>query len=342
MIRFFGKFFLFLLILVSIKWLLVYLTDSLNPSTGTLTGKIRLLSTLEAPTNTLFIGSSRTNTSLNPAYFDSLTQQTHAVNLGVNGLLMPYTADLCEEVLGRPESGIRYILFELSLPNSPQDPFQGKLLRNALFYWHYETAILSRWTAETDSVLNVRLNDQVYYVLSPAMLLTFNELFALKEKLSGMVRQALPSKKPRRLLAPMPTDNGYVRSTRQLTEKSAALLATHAHGLKIYQDKPLPMDSAYSFYYKKLNALQRLATQKGIKLFFYLPNRMNVEEAEVLLSFFHQLAPSQRLGIPYDARFDQLFEPRFSDDERHLNYKGAKVYTSLIAEAFCRQFHEVP
>lgn len=333
---------LFLLILASVKWLIICVTDPLNSSADSLTQKIRLLSALEAPTNTLFIGSSRTNTSLNPAYFDSLTQQTHAVNLGVNGLFMPYTADLCEEALGRPESSIRYILFELSLPTTRLDPFQGKLLKSALFYWHYESAVLSRWTTDTDSVLNVRLNDQVFYVLSPAMQLTFTNFFVLKEKLSGMARQALTSKKPQRSPAKRATDNGYVRSTRQLTEKSAVLLAAHAHGLKIYQDKPLPIDSAYSFYYKKLDALQRLATQKGIKLFFYLPNRMNAEEAEVLLPFFCQLPPSQQLAIPYDARFDQLFEPRFSDDERHLNHNGARIYTGLIAEAFCRQIHPAP
>lgn len=342
MIRLFCKIFLFLLILVVIKWLLVCVTDPLNSPAESLTQKIRLLSALEAPTNTLFIGSSRTNTSLNPAYFDSLTQQTHAVNLGVNALFMPYTADLCEEALGRPESGIRYILFELSLPTTRLDPFQGKLLKSALFHWHYESAVPSHWTAGTDSVLNVRLNDQVYYVLSPALQLTLTKFFVLKEKLSGMVRQALTLKKSRRSPAKRPTDNGYVRSTRQLTEKSAVLLAAHARSLKIYQDKPLPIDSAYSFYYKKLNALQRLATQKGIKLFFYLPNRMYVEEAEVLLPFFRQLDPNQRLEIPYDARFDELFEPRFSKDNEHLNDFGARIYTGLIAEAFCRQIHPAP
>jgi len=342
MIRLFCKIFLFLLILVVIKWLLVCVTDPLNSPAESLTRKIRLLSALEAPTNTLFIGSSRTNTSLNPAYFDSLTQQTHAVNLGVNGLFMPYTADLCEEAIRRPESSIRYILFELSLPTTRLDPFQGKLLKSALFYWHYESAVPSRWTAETDSVLNVRLNDQVYYVLSPALQLTLTKFFVLKEKLSDMVRQALTSKKPQRSPAKTPTDNGYVRSTRQLTENSAALSATHARSLKIYQDEPLPLDSAYSFYYKKLDALQRLATQKGIKLFFYLPNRMYVEEAEVLLPFFRQLDPNQRLEIPYDARFDELFEPRFLKDNEHLNDFGARIYTGLIAEAFCRQIHPAP
>lgn len=347
MIRFFSKLFLFLLALVLIKWLAVCIGSSINPINDTLTGKIRLLSTLKAPTNTIFIGSSRTYTSLNPAYFDSLTRQTHAVNFGVSSLFMPYTSDLCEEAITRPESGIRYILFELSLPVTRLDPFHGKPLKNANFYWHYELATLFPLTAKTYSVLNVHLNDQMYYLLSPS-----NRIFlGLKAKLLGLSRRqalglSLPPSVSQHLSELMPSKpkrvNGYFSSTRQLAKKTAALTATHARGLKIYQNESLPMDPAYSFYYEKLNALQRLATQKGIKLFFYLPNRMNVEEAKVLPPFFRQLPPNQRLEIPYDTRFDQLFDPRFSKDEGHLNEYGARIYTGLMAEAFCKQVCQVP
>ena len=250
----------------------------------------------------------------------------------------------------RPGSGIRYILLELSLPTMPLDPFQGKLLKDAHFYWQYESIALSQWSAKTDNVLNVYLNDQVYYVLSPLKDLLLDKLFALKETLPVMVGEALRPLLPTDKLHSLPEVtpsapekvNGYLGSTQKLTEKSAALSATHARGLKIYQDKPLPMDPAYSFYYTKLNALQQLATQKGIKLFFYLPNRLTVEEARVLPPFFFQLAPRHRLTIPYDARFDQLFDPRFSRDAVHLNDTGARVYTDLIAEAFCKQVEQLP
>lgn len=347
MIRFFSKLFLFLLTLVLIKWLAVCLGSAINPITDTLTGKIRLLSTLKAPTNTIFIGSSRTYTSLDPAYFDSLTRQTHAVNFGVSSLFMPYTSDLCEEAITRPELGIRYILFELSLPVTRLDPFHGKPLKNANFYWHYESATLFPWTAKTYSMLNVHLNDQVHALLSPS-----NRIFlGLKAKLLGLSRRQIlglslpPSvvQQLSKLMSPKPERvNGYLSTTRQMAKKTATLTATHVRGLKIYQNDSLLMDPAYSFYYEKLNALQRLATQKGIKLFFYLPNRMNVEEAKVLPPFFRQLAPGHKLAIPYDARFDRLFDPRFSKDEGHLNDYGARVYTSLMAEAFCRQVRQVP
>ncbi len=337
MIRFFGRLFLFLLISAGIKWLLLCLTDPFKPSAGSWDEKVRQLNTFGESTNTVLIGSSRTNTALDPAYFDSLTNQTHAVNFGVNGLFMPYTADLCEEVIAHPTSGVRYILFELSLPTDPLDPFQGKPLEDARFFWDYEFASLSRKTTDVDNPLSVRLNDQVYYVLSPARILTLGLGSIVKKKLWRAVKQALGMDKPQRLSDVALVDNGYVRDTRQFSEKSATLAATHAHGLRIYQDAPLPLNPAYTFYLEKINTLHQLATAEGIKLYFYLPNRMSAEEAEVLPAVFRQLTVDQRLSVVYDARFDLLFDPLYSTEERHLNDKGARVYTSLMAEAFCRQ-----
>lgn len=351
---------LFIVILIGIKWLLVEIADPLNSSPDALAQKIRMLNSQKMPVNTLFIGSSRTYTGLIPDYFDSLTGQTHSMNLGVSRLYMPHTADLCRQMLARPELPLRYILFELSLPNGSFDPFQGEPMADADFFRHYWLAPISNLTAETGRTLTSNLNEYIYNLLSP-----LNQLFILRMKLPVLTAKlarlkarylAAPDKpepilqKPvidQQRLAQTETNfevsyTGYITSHRQMNRPSSALLAMHQRGLRVYQTDTLPGNPAYSFYRKQLLALQRIAARQGVRIFFYLPSRMTREESTLLLPIFRQLAPAQRLEILHDARFDQLFDPRFSMDDAHLNHTGARLYTTLIAEAFRQQVYQVP
>ena len=361
MTRFVGKLLLFALLLLSVKWLLVELTDPLNSSPDSLSQKKRLLTEQKAQTNTLFIGSSRTYTSLIPSYFDSLTKQTNSLNLGVSNFYMPHTADLCQQVLGRPDLPIRYILFELSLPSVNVDPFQGRPLANADFYWQYWSASLGDSTVSKISDLSNLLNEYIYNLFSPLgqwhilkvkWILLGEKVARLKAKYwPTPVSKQPPSMSQPPANKPAPNNqrlaqdaadlatfsNGYITSHRQLSQPSPGLLAARQRESQVYQTGILPINSAYVFYTEKLRVLQQAAAQRGVRVLFFLPNRLTPEEATVLIPIFRQLAPAQRLVIEHDARFDQLFEPRFSMDKGHLNDDGARIFTKLLTEAFCQQ-----
>lgn len=355
MIRVFCQLLLFLLILVSIKWLLVEMTNPMNSSPDALPQKIRLIDAQKTRINTLFIGSSRTYTGLIPNYFDSLTRQTCSLNLGVSSLYMPHTADLCQQVLYRQDLPVRYILFELSLPADNTDPFQGKLIADAGFYWQYWLAPSAHSEMNPITSLFNYLEEYLYNLISP-----LGQLYILKMKLTGL-EEKVASLKARYFTAAAQQEstvatqhsdyerlanestsfntdaNGYINSRRKLNRLSPELWATYQRGLQIYQPDSLLMNPAYSFYREKLNILHQLAAQRGVKILFFLPSRLTAHEATVLIPIFRQLAPDQRLVIARDTRFDQLFAPRFSMDESHLNDDGARIYTTLMAETFRRQ-----
>lgn len=359
MIRYFGRLLLFILILVGIKWALVELINPFNFSPDALAQKIQLLNEQKAQVNTLFIGSSRTYTALIPDRFDSLTQQTRSLNLGASSVYMPHTANLCQQLLSRSDLSVRYILFELSLPAGGLDPFLGSPLKDAGFLWQHWSAPSAGSTGYSVKGLANNLNKYVYELLSP-----IGQLFVLRVKTIVLVEKlaSLKAKYVERT-APVPQQpqqpiaekrlaaeeqpagqtefdiypDGFITSQRRLNRPSPILSEMYQRGLQVYQANTLPIPPSYLFYVERLKTLHQLAAQRGVKLVFFLPNRLTGYEASVLIPIFRQLAPEQRLAIPHDAYFDQLFEPRFSMDNKHLNEAGARIYTTLMAEAFRRQ-----
>ena len=82
--------------------------------------------------------------------------------------------------------------------------------------------------------------------------------------------------------------------------------------------------------------LIKLAEAKQIHIYFFIPPRLETEnEFNVIYPVYSRLEDKYKLKA---AHYDEsLYQTDTSIDSGHLNYKGAKKFTELAAEAFNHQ-----
>ena len=253
--------------------------------------------------NTVFVGSSRTKRSVIPAYFDSLTSaETDSYNFGIGAALPPYTIDECEELI-RHKSSLKYVFFELSGEGYgfvPEEPWKS-------FSYRKYSEVLKNLPASDFAM--------------------FHNILALnivKPKMS-------PSSSDYNLPLENVFKTGGFNSQAKLSSEKIEML--RRHNLQIEQEKTDSRFPLNENYWKRILRLIELAESKKIKIYFFIPPRLQSEqEVETVHPVYHKLEEKYKLGVNHYDEF--FYREEGSLDDFHLNFAGAKLFTEKISEAF--------
>lgn len=254
--------------------------------------------------DTVFIGSSRTVGSVIPAYFDALTDNTtKSYNFGVISGLPPQTFDWCEDLI-QTKPSLKNVFFELS------GGYVEPLTRRQLQY-----------------ALSVYLTDQRSLTFAKSANY-HNNLFA------ALLRPDLPARYdnnyynillPEALAEVDKPVNGFF----SLPEVRLAYLRNAQ-----FKKENSPEFSAFDeIYWSRVARLVELAEAKQIRIYFFIPPRLERDwELETVYPIYQKLDARNKLNV---AHYDEtLYQIDTSNDNYHLNHKGALHFTKLMAETF--------
>ncbi|WP_128547951.1 hypothetical protein [Larkinella soli] len=335
MIRFWRNLLLFFAVLAAVKGLVLLLSAGYYERVIHDTrAKTLLLDRQAGRINTVFIGSSRTFTSIDPARFDSLTgHRTCSFNFGVSSFFIPHTFRTAEVLMARRDLALHYLGVELSLPrfDTSIDPFRWEAWEQPRFYLPYLFNAPPDTAGSHSRRAEQYLNTYLFTLLSPALRLRMAVAAHTDDAARRQQFEADLTGSPDGYL---PDNHGLDAGT-GLGRDSAELPAYHSRSLLVYSRSG--NEAVNPEYREEIDRLIGLAQRHRVRLFFYLPNRMTPEEARALIPLFRSIDAQHRLHLPHDPRFDALFLPRFSMDRGHVNYGGSQIYTGLMAEAFVKQ-----
>lgn len=119
-----------------------------------------------------------------------------------------------------------------------------------------------------------------------------------------------------------------IQRVKSLKQKGLDQRAAEA---KKYLQKPLV---AYDhIHLNRIQQLQAMARAKGVKLIFILcPRSVNAYSG----SLYQALPHSQKIQLASPQLFPELYEKHLSYDIGHLNEKGSKIFSALLAREFYR------
>lgn len=254
--------------------------------------------------DTVFIGSSRTVGSVIPAYFDALNENTtKSYNFGVISGLPPQTFDWCEDLI-QTKPSLKRVFFELS--GGYIEPLTVKQLQYGLSVYLTD----QRGLTFTKSA-NYH-NNLLAALLRPDIPVKYDNNYYNIPLQKALNENA----KPINGFFSLPeVQLAYLRNAQFKKENSAAFSAVN------------------ETYWNRISKLVELAEAKQIRIYFFIPPRLERDwELETVYPIYQKLGARYRLDV---AHYDEtLYQIDTSNDNYHLNHKGALHFTELMAEAF--------
>lgn len=89
-------------------------------------------------------------------------------------------------------------------------------------------------------------------------------------------------------------------------------------------------------YWRKIENLLKAAESKNIRVYFFVPLRLETDnEVNTVSPIYHKIPEKYKIGA---AHLDEsLYTVETSRDKFHLNQTGAEIFTKKIAEAFAEK-----
>ncbi len=88
------------------------------------------------------------------------------------------------------------------------------------------------------------------------------------------------------------------------------------------------------YYYQSLMNMIEKCDKKGIKLIYVLPPLLRPETQKELKPLFQKLPPTNRFSCLSGASYPKLYDTDYVYDFAHVNQKGAKLLSEVIANKF--------
>jgi hypothetical protein len=108
-------------------------------------------------------------------------------------------------------------------------------------------------------------------------------------------------------------------------------ISERAESSSVAYDRPATMRRLFRTQIRELERMQALAEEHGVKLYFYLPPRMNDRAYSNLLPVFLSLDPARRMDLGNPEENPEFYSLENSFDLAHLNDKGAEEFTRALA-----------
>lgn len=252
----------------------------------------------------VFIGSSRTEYGVIPAYFDFLTHhKTQSYNFGISEGLPPETFDWCDELI-RNNPSLRYVFFELS-GGFVTKPTPERRFSMAGYQRVWKNLPFDEISAYHDNLVTV--------LLKPNLSVGSTDY-------NVPLENALDKKD---LSAKIPTSLETLQHSYRLNQ------SIETGGFAI----PPAINEEY---WERVIKLIELAESKRIRLYFFIPPRLKTErEVRTIYPIHQTLEKKYKLRVAHDE--EGLYQDDTSVDDFHLNHKGAKRFTESMAEGFNKQ-----
>ncbi|MCB9232162.1 MAG: hypothetical protein H6581_10890 [Bacteroidia bacterium] len=284
--------------------------------------------------DTWFVGSSRVYRQLDPMVFDSLTHRK-SMNLGVPGFLPPENFYFLEHLLEDNLSPGMVIIFELQAIQHMAPPEKLDTRRT--------------YPLSTGQYLFIR--DYFQELRKPDKIPNYTRAFLHKTLKTGMLKELLTYTDDSLALdTPLimgPLGNGFYALDQEMVRgkpeqqkglqrrfdqpnKNKNLLALEKR-LEIEKADYLP--EVYSrVYLDKLLDLISRAEAREVKLLILYPPALQGFSA-----LTRQIPSSNLLNFNDPREYPELYQTQYHFDKEHLNEKGARLFTSLVARKFLQK-----
>lgn len=314
MFKIFKKFILLGFIISGLNLLLFGVTTVLFPSRSILPEFDDFLrQTNNRSVKYLFIGSSRTYTSMN---FEAMNHHLFLPKeqlkiLGVSSVSFPQLYFITKKIL-EDSTPKQHIFVELSNRNESfdyhpkfllEEPY--KLLKNkfSLFYlftnFGKRLETVFNWPAKIRSN-SFNWNSSGYH--------TMEEIAKRDSHVKGRNLEMLRS------------------SIMELDKYNPLKLKCQ----KTYEDKTKELNIYVSL-------LLQMAKKKKVDLVFFPPNRLNEQEYNTILPVFLKIPNNNKVNPNQSPKFKPLMSREYLWDSGHLNQKGSKIYANIVGEIIIKR-----
>lgn len=303
--------------------------------------KIRHLESLEKNNyNTLFFGSSKTYRQINPLIFDEKVnllipnQQIKSFNLGAPATFPPQTYYLLENFLKSPLAlNVKYVFLEL---DEVRNIGNYVLHEERTNYWVTQKEFLfslSSFLHKSDISIKVKAsavkNFTISYIENIFHLGHFTSSLAKKNYYKkiylGQIQNGFYSLE-QDLIDSENEENNKICKQRRLDLNNSEILKNLvlSESLKINN----PVAHFNKINHSRILSLTHLCEKNNIELILIIPPRQTVQSIRRL----SKILPNQIIDMSDPREFPALYQKTNSFDVAHLNNKGAKLYSKLLAK----------
>ena len=281
--------------------------------------------------DTIFIGSSRVYSQVDPQQFDAevaaLGGRAQSVNLACSGRWPPESLYFLRQIIALRPARLRWVFIEIMPLNANLETRNDQTLRTA--YWHdwlhTRMACVEVLTSPRAAVEKARLVIEHAAIFARWNLRLGAGAEALRERV-------LPEK-PERPAAWIGRAGFQPQTGRQV---SAAALPAYLRDLAQLRRRP-PPTPASALYTAALRDLAGAVRRAGAEPVFLLTP--TVYASDVIIGL-----PA---GVPVfsfsdPAQYPALYAPEHHYDAWHLNEEGAAEFTSLLAQRFAEHQRRAP
>ncbi|MEP7170390.1 MAG: hypothetical protein ABI855_13550 [Bacteroidota bacterium] len=296
--------------------------------------------------NSVFIGSSHVFRQFDGHLFDSLAgndRHLHSFNFGIQGLAASELFYLSDHLLenykknagGKHVLPIKYLFVELSKITFP-DHLNLNTTRMYYWYdWNYYTFTLK-------AIFNSKNNLFPFKIAIAAMhsvgfldkqfnFSYFNDVnnFYLREKYVNKVIENSKS-----------NYNGYaprVKTLKKLLADTSSLTLRKngsAEQFQKYENNPELLKNYNKAYLSKLKETIQKFNSEGIQVIFVFMPFSEKTQYDEIIPLLNQIDSNHKIELADSRKYPELYYAANAADETHLNIKGAKIFTSLLARKF--------
>ncbi len=293
----------------------------------------------------VFIGSSRTFRNTDPFIFDSITE-LKSFNFGMEEVGCPFNYYMADKVLdSKKAEEIDYIVLELFSPenNLPEELMSDVNQTNKALFWYDPADFIFSFGAliESQSLTTIEKYREIK--------VHFTTLIQSLLKIGHVQRIVDSEQKRMHDLYLGSRKDGFYSYDEEIETKYGEYL--HERYEKIRKDQPyfderrtcssgeflsqFDQSPELTFHREYIEELNLKCDKKGIQLILILHPRMTLEQCE----YFYRFNVSEIQNIPvldYSSsdRYSAYYQIENVFDQGHLNTKGARIFTSTLADDF--------
>ncbi|MCG8698755.1 MAG: hypothetical protein MI922_11940 [Bacteroidales bacterium] len=331
--NFVYKALLFLVILISVLFLLQLTKKTYHWGNRDFSSKLNYFNANRAKYNTLVFGSSRLYRQVNTQVFDSIliTHGIHTYNLATPGTFNPESYYLYENFINSlNEHQLKYALLELQNLRCFTDVNNGTTKG---CYWHTpayfkyslnyiaKSGFNKKYKQKTRKIYTKNFTSNLFnlsHITTPPVNSTFtngiNGYYSLNQEINESDT----------------TNECYIRRKNFMKDSSR-------YSRRIDSGKQFNQLMGNSEYLNKahldyINKLITLSKDKGVHLFLVIPPKQPVAVYMELAPIYHSVSKSHIIQLADYYEFTELYNFDNTFDLGHLNSKGANIFTILLAQ----------
>ena len=281
--------------------------------------------------NTLFIGSSKWATQINPSIWDTIVTGSKSFNLSDNWLGAPETDYILRNLVNKDKFSPRIVIMELTKLKSVKYPNINSNRTHYWFnwkdYWFVLNATLSSNFSSLEK-LNSALTSSIAY---------FDQLINF-----GYVSEGLRAKANLEKFDFQNTFNGFTcfdfekynsEGDRNFIDTLGVknFAESSANQFIKYEKTPELLEHYNKVYLNRIIAMINLYKQKGITLIYCLPPRIPDSHYKELLPLFSKIPKNNKIELCDSRKYPTFYSVTTCYDESHLNCEGSVIFTEKLA-----------